>query len=246
MTEGNNSAEWVHVGGRLRAARKDLRLSLRELAKRVGVSASHLSQVERGLASLSVPVLYAVVGELHLSMDSLFEDRSTTKATSAGLPGNVHRESGLDAAGIVQRYGNRPMITLPDGKKWQRLTSAPLKDAEFLEIIYDPSDAPEDDAGLLRHLGHEYGLVLEGELTVQLGFDQAQLRAGDSIHFDSTIPHRFWNCSSQRTRAIWFIVWGEGGNLGDHLGDTAHTATESPFTQASSTGTGNGQVRPVD
>ena len=49
-------------------------MSVRELARRIDVSASHVSQVERGLASFSVRALYNVVSVLGITMDSLFEE----------------------------------------------------------------------------------------------------------------------------------------------------------------------------
>jgi len=66
--------QWRKCGENIRIARENVDMSVRELARRVGVSASHISQVERGLASFSVPALYNVANELGISMDSLFED----------------------------------------------------------------------------------------------------------------------------------------------------------------------------
>ncbi len=51
-------------------------------------------------------------------------------------------------------------------------------------------------------------MVTRGALTVQVGFDQTVLRQGDSIAFDSHIPHRFWNATADEVRAVWFI-WDE-------------------------------------
>lgn len=231
MAESVGGGEWIYVGERLREARKRMRLSLRELAKRVGVSASHISQVERGIASLSVPVLYAIVGELNLSMDTLFEENSVQ--TSSGHPQDESEQmSELEAAGIVQRQGKRPTITMANGKKWQRLTSSPLERAEFLEVVYEPEGAAgQDDTTFIGHLGHEYGLVLEGELTVQVGFDQARMRPGDSVHFDSSIPHRFWNNSPQRTRVVWFVLEEAGGGLGHHINMPEPSVGELPFAR---------------
>jgi len=43
-------------------------------------------------------------------------------------------------------------------------------------------------------------------LNVQIGFSEAQLGAGDSLAFDSRIPHRFWNSSHDEVRAVWFVA----------------------------------------
>src|SRR5262245_30925225 len=73
-----------HIGPRLRAQREQLGLSLRELARRIGVSASLISQIERDKVNPSVSTLYALVRELRLGMGELFstETDATPLASS--------------------------------------------------------------------------------------------------------------------------------------------------------------------
>src|SRR6478609_216992 len=78
---------------RLQAARKRMGLSLRQLAKQIGVSASLLSQIENGKSDPSVSTLYALVGALGLSLDVLFEsapasigDPSTSSPATVDQP----------------------------------------------------------------------------------------------------------------------------------------------------------------
>jgi quercetin dioxygenase-like cupin family protein len=47
---------------------------------------------------------------------------------------------------------------------------------------------------------------VSGSLTVQVGFETTVLHAGDSIAFDSVVPHRFWNSTPEEVRAVWFIL----------------------------------------
>ena len=60
----DTQSEWTIVGERIRIARESSGISVRELARRIGVSPSHVSNVERGLASFSVRALYSVVSHL--------------------------------------------------------------------------------------------------------------------------------------------------------------------------------------
>ena len=60
--------QWVFVGGRVRDARLAAGMTVRDLARRIGVSASHVSQVERGIGAFSVPALYAVAREMKVAM----------------------------------------------------------------------------------------------------------------------------------------------------------------------------------
>lgn len=205
MTE--MTQEWEGVGARVRAARKREGISVRELARRIGVSASHVSQVERGLGSFSAAVLYAVASELHVSLDTLFADVGRPAAPvepDAAAPIDVAFEGG-----IVLREADRPHMTLRDGPRWDRLTSTAEADSEFLEVHYYPSDVDPDEIEFVRHRGREYGVVVAGRLNIQIGFDRTVLETGDSISFDSMTPHRYWNDGDEECRAIWFVR--EGG-----------------------------------
>jgi len=208
--EKSDTREWVVVGSRIRSAREKSGISVRELARRIDVSASHVSQVERGLASFSVRALYTVASVLGVSMDSLFEPTDDVEAppTAPAAAREVPPpRSSLEEAGIVQRHEQRPFITLSSGPRWERLTARPEASSEFIEVIYSPADPSTDPpADFVRHAGREYGIVTRGALNVQVGFESTVLTAGDSMAFDSSVPHRFWNSSPEEVRAIWFVL----------------------------------------
>ena len=80
---------------------------------------------------------------------------------------------------------------------------------DFLEAIYEVGGASTPDQSLMRHHGREYGYVVSGRLGVQIGFEQHELEPGDSIGFDSTLPHRLYNIGDVPVHAIWFVVGRE-------------------------------------
>jgi transcriptional regulator with XRE-family HTH domain len=208
VSVSDSADEWVGVGNRIRLAREAAHMSVRGLARQIDVSSSHVSQVERGLAYFSVRALYNVVSVLGISMDSLFGDLQP--AASAELPASaedsqVAPPEALDDAGIVLRTNVRPTIPLPVGTRWERLTPKPEVGVEFIEVVYAPSSGTEPPVDFIRHSSREYGVVIAGSLTVQVGFDKTVLHTGDSIAFDSHNPHRFWNETSDEVRAVWFI-----------------------------------------
>src|SRR5215471_8764080 len=82
------------LGPRLREARSAGGLSVRELARRVGCSASLISQIERGVSVPSVGVLYALATELGSSLDYLLFG-------SGGGPDGVSAVDAVDAADTV-------------------------------------------------------------------------------------------------------------------------------------------------
>lgn len=197
------------LGARLREARQSRGIGVRELSRQTNCSASLISQVELGKIAPSVSTLYSLTSFLGVSMDSLFVTDEEKDANSESLPEPlpVPASGPVPAAadnGVVQRRSSRPHISLEHGVRWERLNPAPEPGAEFLEICYDVGGGSVSGDKAIRHNGREYGLVLEGVLSVQVGFETHVLRAGDSIAFDSTVPHRFWNGGDVPVRAVWF------------------------------------------
>jgi transcriptional regulator with XRE-family HTH domain len=185
------------VGQRLRAERERHGVSLRELARRLAISPSALSQIETGRSRPSVGTLYAIVSELDMSLDELFGARPVADALPPGPAG----------ASLVQRQDERKVIELESGVRWERLTPTAEHDADFLYVVYEVGGASSRPGTHMRHMGREYGVVLSGRLRVTIGFDdEHELGPGDSIAFESSRPHRLENASDEPVEAIWFVV----------------------------------------
>jgi transcriptional regulator with XRE-family HTH domain len=203
------------LGRRLRSHREAVGLSLRELARRLGISASAVSQIETGKSRPSVSTLYAIVTELGVSLDELFS--GTVGDAGARPPAPPPLAPPQEAAGPaeqiddrrVQRAGTRHTIEFESGVRWERLTAAADPDADFLYVIYDRDGSSSDGDRFIRHSGREYGLVLSGSLEVTVGFETSVLSAGDSISFDSTVPHRLRNVGTEPVRGVWFVIGRE-------------------------------------
>lgn len=209
VNDSDPASEWLAVGERIRAVRTAKGLSIRELGRRIDVSASHVSQVERGLASFSVRALYNVVSVLGISMDGLFEevvDETGHAPVVSGEAVVTASSTALDEAAIVLRGSLRPSISLKEGPRWERLTSKAEVGADFMEVVYAPAAGAEPPMDFIRHGGREYGVIISGVLNAQVGFGQAEMNPGDSIAFDSRTPHRFWNSAAEEVRAIWFVL----------------------------------------
>ena len=206
------------LGPRLRLAREQRQLSVRELARRIGCSASLISQIERGVSVPSVGVLYSLATELDSSLDHLLfgaeSRRPAAPAPGPDAPGSVPADvvaAGAVAAGIVQRAGGRNIIDLASGVRWERLTPGADAMTDFLEVVYSPGGHSTDERRPLRHDGREYGLVISGTLQANVGFESYELGPGDSIAFDSATPHEYLNKTGEPVHAIWVVVHSEPG-----------------------------------
>ena len=189
------------LGARLREARLRQEIGVRELARRVGVSPAHISQVETGKADPSATTLFAIASELHLSLSEI---AFAGPASSAQI---ATRDNGPSASpdGLVQHPTSRPKIELGNGVSWERLTPKADPNIDFLYLVYNPGGESTPAHSLLRHSGHEYGYVLSGRLQVTIGFTTHELGPGDSIGFECTTPHRFANVGDEPVHAIWFV-----------------------------------------
>jgi len=172
-------------------------MSLRELARRVGVSPSLVSQIELDRVNPSVSTLYALVTELGLTMGEVFGD-----APAEERPVRPAR----DGDGLAERPETRRVINLASGVRWERLTPHSDGDIEFLYVVYPvgAESCPED--ALMTHGGREYGYVSSGVLGVRVGFDEYELGPGGSIAFDSSSPHRLWAIGDEPVHAIWVVI----------------------------------------
>src|SRR6266852_2380088 len=210
------------LGPRLRLVRTSRQLSVRELARRVGCSASLISQIERGVSVPSVGVLYSLATQMGSSLDYLLfgsgggadgGDRAAKDAAAVPRGTAAAGTAGAAAApvAIVQRGCDRRIIDLASGVRWERLTPQPEAMTDFLEVIYSPGGHSTDERRPLRHDGREYGLIIRGTLQANVGFESYELGPGDSIAFDSSTPHEYLNKTGDYVHAIWVVVHSEPG-----------------------------------
>lgn len=199
----------ANVGSRMRTERKRLGLSVRELARRVGVSASLVSQVENGKARPSVATLYAIANQLGTSIDELLDvPEAARPAVAAGTRSVGAPEHGQDTgrSGVVQRAESRKTLELEGGVRWEQLTPHSMTNTDFLLVEYAVGGSSSPGGHHQRHNGQEWGLILSGHLNVSVGFDEYELGPGDSLTFVSNVPHRLFNVGAEPVRAVWFVL----------------------------------------
>ncbi|HST39787.1 MAG TPA: cupin domain-containing protein [Conexibacter sp.] len=205
-------------GSRLRSERERQRIGVRELSRRLDVSASMISQIERGRVMPSVNTLYSITSALGISLDDLFapEGGGTFTAGAVADDGENGQASAFAAAlSPVVRRDNGKSLALGSGVRWDLLTAEQHPGVDFLRTTYEVGSESAAADALMRHSGHEYGHVLEGRLAVTVGFETYELEPGDSISFDSSTPHRLFNAGDVPAVALWVVV----GRRGDPRGE---------------------------
>jgi transcriptional regulator with XRE-family HTH domain len=199
------------VGERLRAERSRRGVSVRALARDLGVSASLISQIETGKSQPSVSTLYAITTALGISVEDVFgpPPRAAEAADGTGLPAAMRAVLGPQKgqrAGPLVTPGERQVLQLDSGVTWERLGQLPHPHVDFLLITYAPGGTSSSNGGLMRHRGCEYGHLLEGSLVLTLGFEEMVVSAGDSVSFESSTPHRYRNDGAVPAVGVWFVT----------------------------------------
>ncbi|MFG1932589.1 helix-turn-helix domain-containing protein [Mycobacterium sp. NPDC048908] len=212
------------LGRRLKAIRQQAGVSLRELARQADVSPSLVSQIENGKSQPSVATLYAFSRLLNVSVDELFEDESTAapvgaarnRSTSNGSkvhngsdgrrdPVHAWRPTEYANRVSVVHPSHRSSLTMAEGVVWERLAATPEHGVNFMKITYAPGASSSDGDHLSIHDGYEYGFVVAGEIEVTVGGEVFLLRQGESLGFDSSIPHVLRNPGPEPFEGIWFV-----------------------------------------
>ncbi len=223
------------VGERIREERTKRGVSLRSLARGVGVSASLISQIETGKCQPSVSTLYAITTTLGISVEDVFQPAGPGACLPAGA-GAPYPAAGAPPADVapspgphvpaapaamlaaarryraVARRGEREVLRLDSGVTWERLGHVPGVQVDFLLVTYAPGASSSGSGHLMRHAGAEYAYLLEGELILTLGAEEHRVTAGQSVSFPSSTPHRYRNDAADPAVGVWFVS-GQRGDV---------------------------------
>ncbi|MFJ8039807.1 helix-turn-helix domain-containing protein [Kitasatospora sp. NPDC096147] len=173
---------------RVRVLRKQQRLSLEALAERAGVTKSYLSKVERGLSDPSISTALKLANALGVEVGRLFSDEEdpelvtvvraderTPIAAGAG-PGAPHYE------GIATGLSGKQMVPF---------------------VMYPPPAGV--DTPFKSHGGEEFLFVHAGTAELELADRTVALGPGDSVYFNSALPHRCHSTGAEPAQILVVI-----------------------------------------
>lgn len=180
-----NEAISVDVGLRLRELRESRRISMRELARRSGLSANALSMIERNLTSPSVSTLNKLAMALEVPIMAFFRMEAERKEI-------VFRKA-------TQRDRVPFMRGLWEGLGGESFTGK--MEAFLLTLESGGSSGPH---GML-HTGHEFVYCLRGNIEYEVAGELYLLEPGDSLIFASQLMHRWRNAGKTVCNAIIVI-----------------------------------------
>jgi transcriptional regulator with XRE-family HTH domain len=179
------------VGEQLRQRRKGQGWSLQQVADACEISVSLLSQIERGLRSVSPRTLEALASVLQLPLDTLSR--------------NIRPSEG-EADGSVVRAGRHRRLDQEDRRiRKENLTPpAAAGGIEMYRALIEPGGST-GDALFMTFKGEQIGYVIDGQLELLIEERLHKLLAGDSFCYDGASPRRWRNPGPTPTTVLWAI-----------------------------------------
>ncbi len=179
----------VDVGGRLRALREERQLSIRALAEASGLAVNTLSLIENGRTSPSVSTLQQIAVALRLPITAFFTPE-TPRSRVVFLKADQHQPT---------RFPHGALADLGIGMAQRRI--------EPLLLTLDPGAGSGPQP--IIHPGQEFVFGLEGQIGYTVDGQRYLLEPGDSLLFESTLPHSWENCGPALARAVLILCPGE-------------------------------------
>lgn len=175
----------VQIGRKLRDRRRELGMTLDDVARTIGLTQSFVSNVERDKASPSVNSLLALCDLLGLKLGALFDGSDTS---------------------IVRRGNRRPIKFGGAGVEDYLLSPNSQSRLQVILSEMQPHAVGSEELYSLR-ADEVFVMAIAGELTIDLNGEELLLQHGDCMTYDPRIPHTFRNPSrTKRTTALFVIT----------------------------------------
>lgn len=191
--EEKKEYEEIKVGERIKELREKKGLSLKDLADLTGFSTALLSQMENHLVSPSLGTIIKLARALEVRVGDFFGE-------TEGEPFTIVRR---DERRKVSRFASKDGVKY--GYSYESLGFEKKgRNMEPFIVTLEPATIPTTKTSV--HEGEEFIFVLEGEMEVILGNHKDVLYPGDSIYYDSTIPHRV-QCHQNKVTKILAVLY---------------------------------------
>jgi len=182
----NTTDENQELGSRIAKVRTSQKLTLRQLAGQIDVSASLLSQIEKGRISPSLPTLRAIAQALNVPLFTFFlEEMATTD--------------------LVVRAGTGKKIVLPEVNLEYSLLTPDLSGSIEMALLKVPPHCNSSDV-LFSHSGEEVAYVSTGQLCLTLDEQTVHLGPGDSVKIPAGTRHKWENKTDKEAIVIFAVT----------------------------------------
>ena len=184
----NSGLKSYGIGGKIRSLRLKKKIGLVELGRHTGLSPALLSKIERDRLFPTLPTLLRIALVFSVDLEFFF-------AGARDKP----------VAAVVRKSQRVRFPEQQDGRdsayRFESL-DFPATERRFNSYFADFYPVPVAKMRLHEHSGVEFIYVLQGTLSVHAGEDAHVLKAGDSMYFDSGVPHGYRRTAGRTCTAI--------------------------------------------
>ena len=178
----------VELGARLKKRRLEAGLTLAALAERAGFGKAYLSRIENGKKVPPIGTLSRLADVLGIEAASLLADNTRPPVWSG--------------VSVVKRSDKRPTVMGGSAFGYDYFALTDATNGRALQPYLFNFPDKVDKFVFFEHEGEELMYVLTGRVEWQVGMDKFILEPGDTIHFDSRMPHRGHSLSGPATALV--------------------------------------------
>jgi len=181
-----NLSNMKEIAEKIKALRLANRMSLKQLASKAGCTDVYLSQLEKGHANPSLMILKKIASALAVKVVDLFVEPETEEDE------------------VVMKEGGRMNINFRRGDAKLQMLVRSIRNKRmqpFCTTIRHGGGSK----GFYSHIGEEFGIVLQGELELNLNGKVYRVKKNESFYFSSHEPHSFSNPGRRKTVVIWVV-----------------------------------------
>jgi len=192
---GGGEDPGIQVGENIRKFREGLGMTIQQFAERTGFSAALLAQVENRMVSPSLGTLVKIANAFDTTVSSFLGGQEQREFSI------VRKEDRTVVSRVGLKEGGRSPYTyesLGAGKAGRKMEP-------FLVRLQPLSEPPRARSA---HDGEEFLYVLSGRVEVCLGALSDVLEEGDSIYYNSTIPHHVHSADAREAIILAVIHAG--------------------------------------
>ena len=176
----------IELGEKVKALRLANRMTLKQLANKAGCTGAYLSQLERGYANPSVMMLKKIASALQMKVVDFFLELEEEKND------------------VVLKEDERVSINFKRGDVKIQMLIRNIRDKR-MQPFYTTIEPGGGSKGSYSHIGEEFGIVLQGELEVNLNGKLYRVKKNESFYFSSQESHGWLNPSKRKTVVLWVV-----------------------------------------